>query len=72
MPMEKEKKETNYPVVFPCYYGFSHLSACDSLFKKIYTNKTHTINMGKYTKRNLNAAILQSSLWAMPFSLNCT
>lgn len=73
MPMEKEKKMNKLPSGFPLLLsGFSHLSACDSPFKKIHTNKTHTINMDKYTNRNPNAAILQSFLWAMPFSLNCT
>lgn len=61
MPMEKEKKINKLPSGFSLLLSeFSHPSACDRPFKKIYTNKT--INMDKYTNRNPNDAILQSSL----------
>lgn len=63
MPMEKEKKINKLPSGFSLLLSeFSHFSAYDRPFKKIHTNKPQTINMDKYTNRNPNDAILQSSL----------
>lgn len=67
--MEKTKKDNKLALLLS---GFSHLAACGSPFKKICMSKIDTINTDKYANRKLTNVILESSLWDVLFSPNCT